>query len=258
MRASVHSLTLPVLAILVAAGCGPLREGLENATTQTVTLQPTVTGAARSAEFSTTFGVCPPASLDGRGRGSATWEHFVSLTMERPDIQGLAGHEIGISRGESCHLRVVSQFQAMVSFPIGSLPAGAVTSAVLRGVPLLDRVTDAPIPPGTREQCEILAVGRATSPWTPGPTQGALVTWAGIPPPPPRFGRYARFGPIDVTRAVRAWRDGAAPNLGFVITPPSDKVEAAAEEITEVADAYSCDLLLGQFELDVTLLIPGS
>jgi len=254
MRASVHALALPVLAVLIASGCAPLRDGLENATEHTVTLQPTRTGALMHT-VSGTFGVC--VGLDGRGGRPAAWDHFLTVEDENPAVDGMAGYQVSVSRGESCHQRVLSQFQTLAAFDISALPPGALTRAVLRATPLLDRQTDAPVPPGTPGQCNILRVGRATSAWPPGESIGPLVTWAPIPPPPAAFGRYARFGPVDVTRAVRAWRDGGAANTGFVITPQHDIAERNAEGIEQENDSFLCDLLLGRFELDVTMLIPG-
>ena len=250
MRASRTTLALPLLASLALAGCGPLIEGLRNAEQRVVTLEPIKTGT-RHAQAWTNFGICHPR-LETRTAGLQSW--FVFTTAE-PPFDGLAGHEVRVARGQTCHLRVVHTFQAAVAFDLSSLPAGAITRAELTAVTLSSSGVDSPIGFGTREQCRILVLGRATAEWDAGREGRVHIPGEGVRPPVTGFAGTRSF---DVTRTVTDWRDGRAPNLGFVIAPDPDAVARNAGAVGELSEQYLCPVMYRDFRLEVSLLVPRS
>lgn len=247
MRAS--RIPLPLFAILVAASsCGPLIEGLRNAEQRVVTLE-AIRTAMRHGVTMTNFGICH-SRLESRVVGSRS--RFV-FTSHEPPFDSLAGHEVRVARGESCHLREVHSFQAAVAFDLSSLPTGAVTRAELTASTLSTSGTDSQVDFGSAEQCGILVLGRATADWEAGIGGTTLVPSVGVRPAITGF-RGARS--FDVTRTVTEWRDGRTPNLGFVIAPDPDAVARNAAAVGELRDQYLCPVMYREFRLEVSMLVP--
>ena len=248
MRASVHSLAL--LICVTASGCAPLIEGLQNAEQRVVTLEPIKTGT-RHARTWTNFGICH-SRLETRISGVRSWFVF---TATEPPFDSLAGHEVRVVRGESCHYREVHTFQAAVAFDLSSLPPGAITRAELTAVTLSSSGVDSPIGFGTTEQCRTLVLGRATADWDAGREGTVHIPGEGVRPAITGFAGGRSF---NVTRTVTDWRDGRTPNLGFVIAPDPDAVARNAAAVGELTDQYLCPVMYRDFRLEVSMLVPGS
>ena len=260
---SFRWLALTLIIITSLSGCidlPPLRE-------ETFTFLPGMTASIFGEKQTENFGVCGP-TLDRRGTRLYLWDEFIrqrNSTMPDYDVIHLAGYEVAVSRGESCHLRILDTYQAAAWFDLSSLPSGAVTSAELaisHGFSPLD-------PPrgrGTIEECNVMLTGEATEAWGSGiyhidPVTGAgsgfrpFITWR-----PARIdtGPYTTRGSgtmrLDVTHTVSEWVRGARPNNGFVITPDLDAVMAIYRDTDE--GGHMCDLAITGFELTVTVAVP--
>ena len=235
----------------------PLRE-------ETFTFTPNKTASIFGDKQTETFGICGP-TLDRRGTRLYVWDEFVrqrnSTTPDYP-IQDLAGYELDVVRGESCHLRILDTFQAAVSFDLSSLPSSAVTSAELT----INRFFSPLDPPrlrGTNEQCTVMLIGEATEPWAAG-IYSPVGAADGVRPFINR--RLARIdaGPHDargtstlhlnITNTVSEWARGVRPNNGFVITPDLERVMDIYHHTEE--GGFMCDMGITDFELTVTVAVP--
>ena len=84
----------------------------------------------------------------------------------------------------------------------------------------------------------------------------ALIPYERVQPAPRPFGWGWRANrAFDVTRTVRAWREGA-PNLGFVLSPEADAVSRNAATVGDVGDQFMCGVQVGGYELTVSMLVP--
>lgn len=236
--------------LLTTAGCSTM--------TTTFTPQRTATILDGQPEQ---FGICVTA--DRSGSRSFMWQQFLANrggTRFDSPVE-LTGYEIAITRGESCHRRVVNLYQTAMYFDLSSLASRTVVSARLR---LRDQRwggVDAPYSLGTPDECRVLYVGEATDAWAggvfPGPA-GSGVT--GRPFIPWRAARREN-GPfnrlpaeIDVTATVGSWLRGDRRNQGFVITP--DQAAVTAVKLRYNHGGVICPLFIDRFELEVTVTEP--
>jgi hypothetical protein len=238
------------LSLTALAGCGPLIEGLRNAEQRIVTLEPLKTGSRIVTDW-TNFGICH-VRLEQRVVGSRSM--FVFTNFEPPQ-DALAGFEVRIARGESCHYRETHRFQAAVMFDLSSLPSGAITRAELEASTLVHAGVDPPINFGSREVCPVLELQRATAEWDAGLGRSALIAGTGVRPARDGFSSTNTF---EVTRTVQEWQNGRRPNLGFLITPHADDVARHAGRIEEVRDQFMCPVMYSNFRLEVSMLVPGT
>jgi hypothetical protein len=241
------------------AGCVSLRPITE----ETFTFEPDRTATVFGENRNETFGICNPFTVDRRGTRLYTWPEFVRQRTS-PDyrVRNLAGYDVGVSRGESCHQRVFETFQAAAHFDLSTLPDGAaITSAELR-VHRFFSPLDPPYSRGSAEQCTVLLIGQATGAWAPGIYRVGTASGPRplIPSRParPRPGPYNALGSsswnVDVTQTVSEWVRGGRANQGFVITPDIDKVEEFYKAADEVG--FMCDVGITGFELVVTAAVP--
>lgn len=243
---------IAVAALIALAGCGPVIDALNNAAPRTVTLRATRTAAVNRMAW-TNFGVCH-SRLEQRVTGSRVWGLFTR--SENPDIAGVFGYEVRVSRGESCHYREWHTMQAAFEFDIASLPAGAITEATLTVDGNSSLGLDPDIEGGTTDQCNVSTLGRATAAWEASRDLRALIPYERVQPAPRPFGWGWRANrAFDVTRTVRAWREGA-PNLGFVLSPEADAVSRNAATVGDVGDQFMCGVQVGGYELTVSMLVP--
>jgi len=212
------------------------------------------------------FGVCGP-TLDRRGTRLYLWDEFIrQRDSTRPDypVQQLAGYEVAVTRGESCHLRILDTYQTAVSFDLSSLPSTAVVSAELR-VNRYFSPLDPPRPRGSNEQCSVMLAGEAIEAWAsgiyhidPDTGTGALRPFIASRPARPDAGPHNAIGTstlrLNVTRTVGDWARGVRPNHGFVITPDLER----ALDIYRHTDqgGFMCDVGITGFELAVTVAVP--
>jgi hypothetical protein len=180
-----------VLLPVLTAGCDQVLNALRNMEARTITLDP-VKVAVRQDVTWANFGICH-SHLESRVVGSRLGGVFDRRTDR--SLAGLSGYEVGVARGESCHLRETSQFQTAVQFDLRALPAGEVTRAELRMRSVADYGLDPPIRQGTTAQCNVLVVGLATADWEPAPERTFdLVPWTVMTPRLEGFGWGARSG----------------------------------------------------------------
>lgn len=219
-----------ILLLLASAGltaCAHLTE-------TRVTLAPDRAASFFGGKRVDQFGVCSPFHLDRRGTGLFMWREFIRVNAAgdgRYSDFHLAGHEIAVSRGESCHQRILDVFQAALKFDLSALPSTAVASATLELEVVRHGGTDAPYEQRSDDQCPALMLGAATEGWVAGrfgpgadPERG-LLAWR---PMMRDAGPHARLAvTIDVTREVSEWARGVRPNHGFVITPDLETAERA-------------------------------
>lgn len=235
----------------------PLRE-------ETFTFMPNNTASIFGDKQIETFGVCGP-TLDRRGTRLYLWDEFVrQRNSTSPDyaVEHLAGYEISVSRGESCHLRVLDTYQAAVSFDLSRLPSSAVTSAELR-ISRYFSPLDSPRLRGSTAQCTVMMIGEATEPWASGifaPIGTAdgmrpFITWrparidAG-----PHDARGTSTLRLNITNTVSEWVRGVRPNNGIVITPDLESVMDIYRRTDE--GGLICDMGITGFELVVTVAVP--
>lgn len=247
---------VPMLAFSgLLSGCAPITE-------RTFTFEPDRTASIFGDKSVDTFGVCDPFTVDRRGTRLYVWDEFVRQRGEpRYDIRDLAGYEVSVSRGESCHLRIADTFQAAARFDLTELPEGAaIVSAELR----IDRSFSPLDPPylrGSEEQCNVIVVGQADAPWSGGVFEAGspagprpFIAWRPARPGAgPHDGRGAGVLSVNVTNAVSEWVRDARPNNGFVITPDLDRVMEFYEATDE--GGYMCDVGITGFELVVTAAV---
>jgi hypothetical protein len=205
------------------------------------------------------FGIC--AGLDRRGTRLYLWDEFVRqnelITGERRPI-AMAGYDVGVQRGESCHLRVLDTFQAAVAFDLSALPTSAVKDARL-----IIHHNFSPLDPvkyrGHRDQCGLFRIYQATEDWAagifwPDGPSGPRDLIAGTPirPAPDPLGSE-----VDVTRAVGGWARGERQNFGFTIMPDLSRV-ATLFEGADQEPGWMCEMGVVDFQLVVTVMVPDS
>lgn len=238
------------VSVTALAACGPLIEGLRNAEERMVTLEPLRTGSRNVVDW-TNFGICH-VRLEQRVVGSRSMLVFTNF---EPPQDALAGFEVRIARGESCHYRETHRFQAAVTFDLSSLPSGAITRAELKASTQVNAGLDPPNNFGSREICPVLELQRATAEWEAGHDRGALIAGTGVRPARANFSSTNTF---EVTRTVQDWQNGRRPNLGFLITPDADDVARHAGRVEELRDQFMCPVMYDNFRLEVTMLVPGT
>lgn len=252
-RMRTHTLRARLFAVsafVVLAGCGPAIEGLRDSEGRSFTLEP-VRVRPVVAPTDVEFGVCDPFVFDRTGLPlGATFAAFERL--RGASISGVAGHEVQIRRGQSCHKRYVITFQTLVDFELGALPAGAVSRAWLTMRGSINGGVDPPRLIGSPAQCNNLRLGRATAWWHLTETRG-LVPWEELHSPPPAF--VGGVGPFDVTRTVNAWKDRDQPNFGFVVAPDPAAVDRNASTIEQTDQEYMCPMMLGGFQLEIQMIV---
>ena len=257
MRGMPNRLLAGTLAglLLIVSGCAELEE-------RTIVLQPVKAAGVHHITWSN-FGICH-SRLERRAVGS--WLRNLFNTRMDPLMYGITGYEVGIARGESCHLREVHQFQTAVQFDFSSLPAGAIARATLNFRARADYGTDPPILTGTTDQCRISSVLRATAAWDPpsvppyqwdGMLQG-LVEGEPLRPASAVFGWGAPFHPQDVTRTVVAWVRGEMPNNGFIVTPDRNQIAQVAGTVDDLNEQMMCGVTLGDARLEISMLVRRS
>jgi len=158
-----------VLILIVTTGLSgceivpPLRE-------ETFTFTPGRTASIFGSKVSETFGICG-STVDRRGTRLYLWDEFIRqrdrATSDYSNSH-LSGYEVAVSRGETCHLRILDTFQAAVWFNLSSLPSTAVVSAELRISDVRYGGLDAPRGIGGSDRCKVARVGEATQAWVSG------------------------------------------------------------------------------------------
>lgn len=240
-------------ALLLAAllgGCAPLSE-------RSYTLAPEHTASVFGFKTHSTFGICDPFFLDRRGTRLYVWDEFRRQHEAAAQPVAMAGYEVGVSRGQTCHLRIVDAFQAAARFDLSALPASAaLVSAELR-IERRFAPRDPPYDRGSTAQCAILLAGQATQAWEPGPRTGAFIPSL---PARPASGPHAANGTagvlsINVGHTVGEWMRGTQPNHGFVLSPDMERV-LRFYGATEAEGGYMCDLGIARLELVVTVVAP--
>lgn len=254
MSARIKKLLLLSATMTGLAGCGHLAE-VRN------TLEPDQAASFFGAKRVDQFGVCSPFHLDRRGTGLFMWREFIRVNAAgdpRYSNFHLAGHEIAVSRGESCHQRILDGFQTAMRFDLSTLPSTAVASATLELEVVRHGGTDAPYGQRTDAQCPALMFGVAMENWVagrfgPGPGADAprgLLAWRPIRND---AGPHARIPvSIDVTREVSEWARGARPNNGFVITPDLETAERSYHHTDN--GGFLCTYWILNSRLNVSLL----
>lgn len=212
------------------------------------------------------FGICYPFILDRRGTRLGLWDEFQrQRSTGRPlyRVEALTGYEIGVTRGETCHIRMFSQFQTAVSFDLSSLPPGSVIVQAELRIYQEFYPEGISVERGTSEQCAVIRVGQATEDWSPG--QFGIGSEMGNRPmiafrparphvEPLVANRYTGWLSVDVTHTVSEWMRGARPNYGFTLTPDLGRVRHyynAAEDT-----GFSCELGIARMELVVLAGVP--
>jgi hypothetical protein len=259
---ALRSGALLFLCTTLLYGCAGLRSLAE----RTITLEAEKAASIFGENHHDTFGVCDPFFLDRRGTRLYLWDEFVrqrDSAGPEGNVSHLAGYEVAVTRGESCHLRIFETYQAAVKFDLSTLPAdAAVVSAQLniRGslAPL-----DPPRDRGNRAQCTVMLLEQAMESWEAGIFRNGLPdgSRAFIPARPARpaaapfyaSGSTAGFR-LDVTQTVSEWVRGIRPNHGFVITPERESVMNFYNTTDE--GGYFCDIGISRFELVVTVAVP--
>lgn len=241
--------------LLIVSGCAELEE-------RTIVLQPVQAAGVHHTTYSN-FGICHSRLED---RAVASLLRYLFATRMDPLMYGITGYEVRIARGESCHLRVVHQFQTAVRFDFSSLPAGAIARATLNFRARVDYGTDPSILPGTYDQCRISSVLRATEAWDPpsvppyqwdGMLRG-LIDGEPLRPASAPLGWGTPFHPQDVTRTVVAWVRGEMPNNGFIVAPDRNQIAQVAGTIDDLNEQMMCGVTLGDARLEISMLVPRS
>lgn len=255
-----RSFAAPAFLVLVLASCNlpPLVE-------RSFTFEPDRTASIFGVKQHDRFGVCDPFFLDRRGTGLYVWGEFMRQRESASPgdrIRDLAGYEVAVSRGQSCHLRIVDTYQAAAHFDLSTLPPGAaVTHAELR-IHRFFSPLDAPRLRGSREQCTVMMIGQATESWAGGQFEtnsdyGPRRLIASRPARPdtgPHDARGTNTWTLDVSRPVGEWVRGARPNEGFTVTPDIDRVMDVYNATDE--GGFMCDVGITGFELVVTAAVP--
>lgn len=234
-------------------------------TERTFTLEPDRTASIFGVKRHDRFGVCDPFFLDRRGTRLYLWDEFMrqrDLASPGGRTRDLAGYEVAVTRGQSCHLRIVDTYQAAAHFDLSTLPPGAVIHAELRVHRYFSPV-DARRPRGSREQCTVMMIGQATESWGTGQFEAnsdfGPRSFIASRPARPDMGPYDARGTstwsLDVTRSVSEWVRGARPNEGFTITPDIDRVMDFYNATDQ--GGFMCDVGITGFELVVTAAVPG-
>lgn len=241
-----------LIATIALSGCTlPALRPLEEVT---ITLEPEKTASIFGVATRDRFGVC--AGVPRSGTRLYLWGEFLrQLEDSRYDVQNMAGYQVAVNRGESCHERILNAFQAASYFDLSSLPSMAVTSARLRiDRPFVPR--DPPAPPGTRDQCTVMMIGEATESWDAGLHELIpFIPWrtARREGGPHRAGSFTSGLELDVTSTVGAWVREQRPNEGFVITPDMDLVTGFFNATDQ--RGYLCEMGIGDVELVVTVAV---
>ena len=129
----------------------------------------------------------------------------------------------------------------------------SIPSALLRSLTVPPMKTG-----GTRGQCQILRLGRATEEWPREDSFPRIVPWEGTGRWAGDFGGSGSGGRLpvfDVTTTVRAWAAGDLANFGFVIAPDPSEAKRQGDAISETADQFVCPLMMGEFQLEVLMLV---
>lgn len=232
---------------------------------QTVTLEPEKSATIFGVKRYNNFGVCWPFSVDRRGTGLYLFGEFLrQLDSSRSDyrVRDLAGYEVAVTRGESCHLRIVDTFQTAVKFDLSSLPAGAVVKDAELRVHRYFSPQDPPRLRGNRAQCTVIMIGQASESWNGGIYHARLsdgarpfINWRPARPDTgPHDARGTRTMNLDVTRTASEWVIGTRPNHGFVITPDLDRVMQVYNAIEQ--GGFFCDVGITGYELVLRLAVP--
>lgn len=240
--------------------------GLRPLTGRTVTLEAEKAASIFGENHHETFGVCDPFFLDRRGTRLYLWDEFVrqrDSAGPEGNVNHLAGYEVAITRGESCHLRIFETYQAAVKFDLSALPADAAVVSAQLDIRGSFAPFDPPRNRGNRTQCTVMLLGQATEPWEAGVFRSGLPdgSRAFIPARPARpaatplyaSGSTAGFH-LDVTQTVSEWVRGIRTNHGFVITPNRERVMNFYNATDE--GGYFCDIGISRFELVVTIAVP--
>lgn len=245
-------------ALYGCAGLRPLSE-------QTFTLEPEKTASIFGENHHDTFGVCSPFQLDRRGTRLYLWDEFVrQRDSVRPDfdLNNLAGYEVAVTRGQSCHLRIFERYQSAVQFDLSALPDNAAVVSAALNVYGDFGPFDPPRSRGNREQCSVMLLGQATQSWDAGvfragSPDGARLLIDAIPSRPaagPFDTTSSSWRQVDVTNTVSEWVRGVRTNQGFVITPDRERVLAFYNATDE--GGFFCELGINRFELVVTVAVP--
>ncbi|MDR4514494.1 DNRLRE domain-containing protein [Nitrosomonas sp.] len=252
---------LLLMGITTLYGCAGLRPLSE----QTFTLEAEKTASIFGENHHDTFGVCSPFQLDRRGTRLYLWDEFVrQRDSVRPDfnLNNLAGYEVAVTRGESCHLRIFESYQSAVRFDLSVLPNNAAVVSAALNVYGDFGPLDSPRLRGSREQCTVMQLGQAIEPWDAGifragSPDGARLLINAIPSRPaagPFDTSRSSWRQVDVTNTVSEWVRGIRTNHGFVITPDRERVLAFYNATDE--GGFFCELGISRFELVVTVAAP--
>ncbi len=253
---------LLLMCSAILYGCA----GLRPLTEQTVTLEAEKAASIFGENHHDTFGVCYPFFLDRRGTRLYLWDEFVrqrDSTGSNGNVSHLAGYEVAVMRGESCHLRIFETYQAAVKFDLSALPADAAVVSAQLNIDQNFAPLDLPHERGNRAQCTVMLLGQAMEPWDAGVFRFALPdgsrAFISARPARPAAGPLYASGStagfrLDVTQTVSEWMRGIRPNHGFVITPDRERVMNFYNATDE--GGYFCDVGVSRFELVVTVAVP--
>ncbi|MBX3629823.1 MAG: hypothetical protein KF908_07865 [Nitrosomonas sp.] len=248
--------------IAMLYGCA----SLQPLTERTVTLEAEKTASIFGENYHESFGICDPFFLDRRGTRLYLWDEFVrQRNSTRPDdnVSHLAGYEVAITRGESCHLRIFETYQTAVKFDLSALPANAAVVSAQLNIHGSFAPLDPPRDRGNRAQCTVMLLGQATEPWEVGIFRSGLPdgSRASIPARParPATGPFYASGStagfrLNVTQTVSEWVRDIRPNHGFVITTDRESVMNFYNATDK--GGYFCDIGISRFELVVTVAVP--
>jgi hypothetical protein len=259
---ALRSGALLFLCVAILYGC----TGLRPLTERTITLETEKAASIFGKNHHDTFGVCDPFFLDRRGTRLYLWDEFVrqrdSAGLEG-NVNHLAGYEVAVTRGESCHLRIFETYQAAVKFDLSALPADAAVVSAQLNIRGSFAPFDPPRDRGNRAQCTVMLLGQATEPWEAGIFRNGLPdgSRAFIPARPARPAAAPLYASsntaglrLDVTQTVSEWVRGIRTNHGFVITPDRESVMNFYNATDE--GGYFCDIGISRFELVVTVAVP--
>lgn len=191
----------------------------------------------------------------------------ISLSGPGRVLEGsqMAGYEVNVQRGQSCHIRFLHTFQSAVFFDLSSLPPDAtVAKATLR---INDNLPSEFRDDISTVACTVFRLGEAEEDWVGGTFFGPSTLVPGsdgsrdeIASRPARraSGLFYRTGSgLDVSKTVFDWVKGTRTNYGFTITPDEAETDRVFRSMTEEGH-YQCQSYMLEASLEVRVLVPDT